>query len=72
LNRCPWLFRCRKIRRVFSASVTAACSFLELVISAFKRGEAPEGVVRSCRTLQLSDVYALISRYLVNPAPFEG
>ena len=44
---------------------------LELVISAFKRGEAPEGIVRSYRLLQLSDVYAVISRYLANPAPFE-
>jgi uncharacterized protein (DUF433 family) len=44
---------------------------LELVISAFKRGESPEGIVRSYRTLQLADVYAVISRYLANPAPFE-
>jgi hypothetical protein len=44
---------------------------LELVISAFKRGEAPEGIVRSYRTLRLVDVYAVISRYLANPAPFE-
>ena len=44
---------------------------LELVISAFKRGETPEGIVRSYRTLHLADVYAVISRYLANPAPFE-
>ena len=44
---------------------------LELVISAFKRGEAPAGIVRSYRTLRLSDVYAVINRYLANPAPFE-
>jgi hypothetical protein len=44
---------------------------LELVISAFKRGETPEGIVRSYRTLQLADVYAVISRHLANPAPFE-
>ena len=44
---------------------------LELVIGAFKRGEAPEGIVRSYRTLHLADVYAVISRYLANPAPFE-
>ncbi len=44
---------------------------LELVIGAFKRGEAPEGIVRSYRTLRLADVYAVISRYLANPAPFE-
>jgi uncharacterized protein (DUF433 family) len=44
---------------------------LELVIGAFKRGETPEGIVRSYRTLHLADVYAVISRYLTNPAPFE-
>ena len=44
---------------------------LELVIGAFKRGEAPEGIVRSYRTLHLADVYAVVSRYLANPAPFE-
>ena len=44
---------------------------LELVISAFKRGETPEGIVRSYRTLRLADVYAVISRYLANPAPFQ-
>ena len=44
---------------------------LELVISAFKRGESPEGIARSYRTLRLADVYAVISRYLANPAPFD-
>jgi uncharacterized protein (DUF433 family) len=44
---------------------------LELVIGAFKRGETPEGIVRSYRSLHLADVYAVISRYLANPAPFE-
>src|SRR5438445_8329153 len=43
---------------------------LELVIGAFKRGETPEGIVRSYRSLELADVYAVISRYLANPAPF--
>ena len=43
----------------------------ELVISAFKRGETPEGIVRSDRTRHLADVYAVISRQLANPAPFE-
>ena len=42
---------------------------LELVLGAFKRGETPEGIVRSYRTLQLADVYAVISRYLADPAP---
>lgn len=44
---------------------------LELVLRAFQRGETPEGMVRSYRTLQLADVYAVISRYLANPAPFD-
>jgi uncharacterized protein (DUF433 family) len=44
---------------------------LELVLDAFKRGESPESIVRSYRSLRLADVYAVISRYLANPAPFE-
>jgi hypothetical protein len=44
---------------------------LELVLGAFQRGETPEGIVRSYRTLALADVYAVISRYLANPAPFD-
>jgi hypothetical protein len=44
---------------------------LELVLSAFQRGATPEGIVRSYRTLELADVYAIISRYLANPAPFD-
>ncbi len=41
---------------------------LELVLRAFKRGETPEGIVRSYRSLRLAEVYAVISRYLANPA----
>jgi len=44
---------------------------LELVLGAFKRGESPEGIVRSYRTLELADVYAVISRYLADPSPFD-
>ena len=44
---------------------------LELVLGAFKRGETPEGIVRAYRTLRLADVYAVISRYLADPAPFD-
>ncbi len=44
---------------------------LELVIGAFKRGESPEAIVRAYRTLRLADVYAVISRYLASPAPFD-
>jgi uncharacterized protein (DUF433 family) len=44
---------------------------LEIVLRAFKSGESPEAIVRSFKTLRLSDVYALISRYLENPASFD-
>ncbi len=44
---------------------------LELVLRAFQRGESPEGIVRSYRSLALADVYAVISRYLANPTPFD-
>jgi hypothetical protein len=44
---------------------------LELVLDAFRRGESPEGIARSYRALRLADVYAVISRYLADPAPFE-
>jgi len=44
---------------------------LELVLTAFERGETPEGIVRSYRSLKLADVYAVVSRYLANPAPFD-
>ena len=44
---------------------------LELVIRAFQRGESPEGIARSYRSLHLADVYAVISRYLANPAAFD-
>jgi uncharacterized protein (DUF433 family) len=44
---------------------------LEMVLRAFQRGESPEGIVRSYRTLELADVYAVISRYLANRTPFD-
>ena len=44
---------------------------LELVLRAFKRGETPEGIVRSYRSLDLRDVYAVIARYLADSAPFD-
>jgi len=44
---------------------------LELVLRAFERGETPEGIVRSYRTLELADVYAVVGRYLSNPTPFD-
>jgi hypothetical protein len=44
---------------------------LELVIQAFKAGATPEAIVMSYDTLNLADVYAVVSRYLADPAPFE-
>jgi hypothetical protein len=44
---------------------------LELVLRAFKAGATPEAIVQSYDTLNLADVYAVVSRYLVAPAPFE-
>jgi uncharacterized protein (DUF433 family) len=44
---------------------------LELVLDAFRRGESAEAIVRSYRTLRLADVYAVISRYLADPTPFD-
>jgi hypothetical protein len=44
---------------------------LELVLRAFKAGATPEAIVQSYDTLNLTDVYAVITRYLADPAPFE-
>src|SRR5438477_10895844 len=44
---------------------------LELVLRAFQRGESPESIVRSYRTLSLADVYTVIGRYLAAPASFD-
>jgi len=44
---------------------------LELVIHAFKAGATPEAIVQSYDTLSLADVYAVVTRYLADPAPFE-
>lgn len=44
---------------------------LELVLRAFKAGATPEAIVQSYDTLKLADVYAVISRYLADPAPFD-
>lgn len=45
---------------------------LELVLHAFKAGATPESIVQSYDTLKLSDVYAVVSRYLADSAPFEA
>jgi uncharacterized protein (DUF433 family) len=44
---------------------------LELVLRAFKAGATPEAIVQSYDTLNLADVYAVISRYLAAPEPFD-
>jgi len=44
---------------------------LELVIQAFQGGATPEAIVQSYDTLSLADVYAVVSYYLANPAPFD-
>ena len=44
---------------------------LELVLRAFKAGATPGAIVQSYDTLNLADVYAVVSRYLAAPAPFE-
>jgi hypothetical protein len=44
---------------------------LELVLRAFKAGATPEAIVQSYDTLNLAEVYAVVSRYLADPAPFE-
>jgi hypothetical protein len=51
--------------------VGASRVLLELVLYAFKAGATPEAIVQSYDTLGLADVYAVISRYLADPAPFE-
>ena len=44
---------------------------LELVLRSFKAGATPEAIVQSYDTLNLADVYAVVSRYLAAPALFE-
>ena len=44
---------------------------LELVIRAFQDGATPEAIVQSYDTLNLAEVYAVVSRYLADPAPFK-
>src|SRR5438270_6400021 len=51
--------------------VGTSCVLLELVLRAFKAGATPEAIVQSYDTLNLADVYAVVSRYLAAPGPFE-
>jgi Protein of unknown function (DUF433) len=51
--------------------VGASRVLLELVLRAFKAGATPEAIVQSYDTLNLADVYAVATRYIVAPEPFE-
>lgn len=51
--------------------VGASRVLLEIVLRAFKAGATPEAIVQSYDTLRLADVYAVVSRYLAAPEPFE-
>ncbi len=68
--RCPFPCPCSTnppgVFRVGQSRV-----LLELVLRAFNRGESREGIVRSYPAPRLADVYAVIRRYLANPAPFD-
>jgi|SRR5665213_1566611 len=44
---------------------------LELVLRAFQAGATPESIVQSYDTLNLADVYAVVTGYLACPGPFE-
>src|SRR5438034_9906668 len=44
---------------------------LELVLRAFTAGATPESIVQSYDTLKLADVYAVMTRYLADPEPFD-
>jgi uncharacterized protein (DUF433 family) len=45
---------------------------LELVIRAFQSGATPEAIVQSYDTLDLRDVYTIVSYYLTNPGPIDA
>jgi hypothetical protein len=44
---------------------------LELVLRAFQAGATPEAIIQSYDTLNLADVYAVVTRYLTAPGPFD-
>jgi uncharacterized protein (DUF433 family) len=44
---------------------------LALVLRAYKDGASPEAIVQIYDALKLPDVYAVVSRYLSAPEPFE-
>jgi uncharacterized protein (DUF433 family) len=51
--------------------VTGTRVLLERVVHAFEDGATPEGIVESYDTLQLADVYAVLSWYLRNKPAVE-
>ena len=51
--------------------VTGTRVLLERVVHAFEDGATPEGIVQSYDTLQLADVYAVLTWYLRHPAEVE-
>ena len=52
--------------------VGSTCVSLDTVIFAFKQGATPEEIVADYSTLDLSDVYAVITYYLQNQAEVES
>jgi hypothetical protein len=52
--------------------VGASRVLLELVLHAFRAGKTPEAIVQSYPTLKLADVYAVVTRYLADPGPFDA
>jgi uncharacterized protein (DUF433 family) len=44
---------------------------LEVVLRAFKAGATPEAIVQSYDTLNLADVYAVVTRFMQAPERFE-
>jgi uncharacterized protein (DUF433 family) len=51
--------------------VTGARVLLERIVHAFEDGATPEGIVQSYDTLQLADVYAVLTWYLRHKAEVE-
>src|SRR5438309_311759 len=52
--------------------VTGTRVLLERIVHAFENGATPEGIVQSYDTLQLADVYAVLSWYLRHKAEVEA
>src|SRR5947209_10325656 len=52
--------------------VTGTRVLLERIIHAFENGATPEGIVQSYDTLQLADVYAVLTWYLRHKPEVQG